>query len=84
MRRSTKSLTGHALGAAGVSEAIYSMLMVKNGYLAKSANLDDVLEEGKSMKMLTERYDGEVQRVMSNSFGFGGTNCCLIFDKYEE
>ena len=84
MRRSTKSLTGHALGAAGVSEAIYSMLMVKNGYLAKSANIDDVVEEGKSMKMLTERYDGEVGRVMSNSFGFGGTNCCLVIDKYTE
>merc|ERR1719454_99489 len=81
---STKSLTGHALGAAGVSEAIYSMLMMKNGYLAESANLDDVVEEGKDMKMLTKRHDGQVDRVMSNSFGFGGTNCCLVMDRYTE
>ena len=81
---STKSLTGHALGAAGVNEAIYSLLMLNNGYLAESANLDNVVEEGKDLKILTKRYDGDVNRVMSNSFGFGGTNCCLVFDKYTE
>jgi 3-oxoacyl-(acyl-carrier-protein) synthase len=81
---STKSLTGHALGAAGVCEAIYSLIMLNNNFLAESANLKNVVEEGKGMKMLTERYDGEVQRVMSNSFGFGGTNCCLVFDRYTE
>jgi len=81
---STKSLTGHALGAAGVSETIYSLLMLKNGYLAQSANIEELVEDGKDMKMLTERYDGDVHRAMSNSFGFGGTNCCLVFDKYTE
>jgi len=81
---STKSLTGHALGAAGVSEAIYSLIMANNDFLAESANLKDVVEEGKELKMLQSRYDGEVNRVMSNSFGFGGTNCCLVFDKYTE
>jgi len=81
---STKSLTGHALGAAGVSEAIYSLIMVNNNFLAESANLKDVVDDGKEMKMLQSRYDGEVNRVMSNSFGFGGTNCCLVFDKYTE
>ena len=81
---STKSLTGHALGAAGVCEAIYSMLMLNNNYLAESANLDDVVEEAKGLKMLTERAEGDFQRAMSNSFGFGGTNCCLVIDKYTE
>ena len=81
---STKSLTGHALGAAGVLEAIYSLLMVKKGFLAESANIDNVVDEGEGLKVLTERFDGDVQRVMSNSFGFGGTNCCLVFDKYTE
>ena len=81
---STKSLTGHALGAAGVCEAIYSLIMVNNNFLAESANLKDVVEDGKTLNMLTSRKDGEVNRVMSNSFGFGGTNCCLVFDKYKE
>ena len=81
---STKSLTGHALGAAGVHEAIYSLLMLNKGFLAESANLASPVEEAEGMKMLQSRYDGDVQRVMSNSFGFGGTNCCLVFDKYTE
>ena len=81
---STKSLTGHALGAAGVHEAIYSLLMVKNDFLAESANIHELAEEAVGMKMLTERKDGVVERVMSNSFGFGGTNCCLVFDRYAE
>merc|ERR1719331_936122 len=81
---STKSLTGHALGAACVCEAIYSLLMANNGFLAESANLKSVVEEAEGMNMLTSRYDGEVNRVMSNSFGFGGTNCCLVFDRYTE
>ena len=80
---STKSLTGHALGAAGVFEAIFSLLMVNKGFLAESANLNNVVEEAEGLKMLTSRFDGDVKRVMSNSFGFGGTNCCLVFDKYE-
>jgi len=81
---STKSLSGHALGAAGVHEAIYSLLMLNNDFLAESANIVDLVDEAEGMKILTERQDGPVSRVMSNSFGFGGTNCCLVFDKYTE
>ena len=79
---STKSITGHAVGAAGVHEAIYSLLMLNKDFLAESINIENIVEEGKDMKILRERYDGPVERVMSNSFGFGGTNCCLVFDKY--
>lgn len=81
---STKSLSGHALGAAGVHEAIYSLIMMNRGFLAESANIKDLVEEAEGMNILTARHEGEVSRVMSNSFGFGGTNACLIFDKYSE
>jgi len=81
---STKSLTGHGVGAAGVHEAIFSLVMLNKGFLAQSANIENLVEEGKDMKILTERYEGDVTRVMSNSFGFGGTNACLVFDKYTE
>ena len=79
---STKSLSGHALGAAGVHEAIYSLLMLERGFLAESANINDLVEEADGMNILTERKDVEASRVMSNSFGFGGTNACLVFDRY--
>ena len=65
-------------------EAIYSLLMLNNDFLAQSANLENPVDESEGMKLLAERVDGPVERVMSNSFGFGGTNCCLIFDKYME
>ena len=81
---STKSLSGHALGAAGVHEAIYTLLMMNNDFMAESANIEELVEEAEGMHILTERKDGEFKRAMSNSFGFGGTNCALIFDKYEE
>ena len=81
---STKSLSGHSLGAAGVHEAIYSLLMLDRGFLAQSANIENLVDEAEGMKVLTERYDGQAKRAMSNSFGFGGTNCCLIFDKLDE
>jgi len=81
---STKSLSGHSLAAAGVQEAIYTLLMVDNGFLAESAHISDLCEEAEGMKILTKRADTQAQRVLSNSFGFGGTNACLIFDKYEE
>lgn len=79
---STKSLSGHALGAAGVHEAIYSLIMLNNDFLAESANINELVDEAEGMNILTERKEGPVERVMSNSFGFGGTNCCLVFDKY--
>jgi 3-oxoacyl-(acyl-carrier-protein) synthase len=81
---STKSLSGHALGAAGVHEAIYSLLMINKGFLAESANINELVEEAEGMNILTERKEGEFNRVMSNSFGFGGTNACLVFDRYTE
>jgi len=81
---STKSLSGHALGAAGIHEAIYSLLMLNRGFLAESANINELVDEAEGMNILTKRHDGEVNRVMSNSFGFGGTNACLIFDRYTE
>mmetsp|Transcript_22058 Transcript_22058/g.52238 ORF Transcript_22058/g.52238 Transcript_22058/m.52238 type:complete len:459 (+) Transcript_22058:243-1619(+) len=81
---STKSLSGHSLGAAGVQEAIYSLLMMDNDFMAESANINELVDEAEGMNILTERKDGPFQRAMSNSFGFGGTNCALVFDKYLE
>lgn len=81
---STKSLSGHALGAAGVHEAIYSLLQMENDFMAESANIEELVDEAVGMNILTKRKDGGFTRAMSNSFGFGGTNCALIFDKYIE
>jgi 3-oxoacyl-[acyl-carrier-protein] synthase I len=81
---STKSLSGHSLGAAGVQEAIYTILMMENDFMAESANINDLVDEAEGMNILTKRKDGPFHRAMSNSFGFGGTNCALVFDKYEE
>eukprot|EP00584_Thalassiosira_punctigera_P002130 CAMPEP_0172531440 /NCGR_PEP_ID=MMETSP1067-20121228/4848_1 /TAXON_ID=265564 ORGANISM="Thalassiosira punctigera, Strain Tpunct2005C2" /NCGR_SAMPLE_ID=MMETSP1067 /ASSEMBLY_ACC=CAM_ASM_000444 /LENGTH=455 /DNA_ID=CAMNT_0013315819 /DNA_START=282 /DNA_END=1649 /DNA_ORIENTATION=+ len=81
---STKSLSGHALGAAGVHETIYTILMMNNDFMAESANIEELVDEAEGMNILTERKDGPFTRAMSNSFGFGGTNCALVFDKYEE
>lgn len=78
---STKSLSGHALGAAGVHEAIYSLIMLNNDFLAESANIEDLVDEAEGMNILRAREDRTVDRVMSNSFGFGGTNCALVFDR---
>jgi len=79
---STKSLTGHGIGAAGVQESIYTLLMMKNKFMAESKNIDTVLDEGKGMNILTHRRDEPFRRALSNSFGFGGTNSVLIFDGY--
>ncbi|MDH5360374.1 MAG: beta-ketoacyl-ACP synthase I [Gammaproteobacteria bacterium] len=82
---STKSLTGHALGAAGVNEAIYSLLMVENNFIAPSVNIDDIDPDADGMPIVTECIeDINLDRVMSNSFGFGGTNACLVFEKYKQ
>jgi 3-oxoacyl-[acyl-carrier-protein] synthase-1 len=81
---STKSLSGHALGAAGVHETIYTILMMNNDFMAESANIHDLVDEAEGMNILTKRKDGPFTRAMSNSFGFGGTNCALVFDKYED
>eukprot|EP00977_Amphora_coffeiformis_P015674 scaffold4623_cov171-Amphora_coffeaeformis.AAC.6 len=81
---STKSLSGHALGAAGVHEAIYTLIMMNNDFMAESANIKELVDEAEGMNILLKRKDGPFKRAMSNSFGFGGTNCALVFDKYEE
>jgi 3-oxoacyl-[acyl-carrier-protein] synthase-1 len=80
---STKSLSGHSLGAAGVQEAIYSLLMQQNDFIAASANIEELDPEAEGMPIAVQRHDGiDLQRVMSNSFGFGGTNASLVFQKY--
>lgn len=80
---STKSLTGHSLGATGVQEAIYSLLMLEHNFIAPSANIDNLDEQAKDLPIITERQDNvDITRVMSNSFGFGGTNSCLVFERY--
>jgi 3-oxoacyl-[acyl-carrier-protein] synthase-1 len=82
---STKSLSGHSLGAAGVQEAIYSLLMLENDFLAASANIETLDPEAEGMPILRERVDNAgLTTVMSNSFGFGGTNACLVFEKLED
>ena len=80
---STKSLTGHSLGATGVHEAIYCLLMMKNNFLSGSANIDELDENAKNCNILLETEENSnIEHVMSNSFGFGGTNATLIFSKY--
>jgi 3-oxoacyl-[acyl-carrier-protein] synthase I len=78
---STKSLTGHSLGAAGAQEAIYCLLMLNNGFAAKSANIESLDPEFADLPILLERSDKPLETVMSNSFGFGGTNGCLVMAK---
>jgi len=81
---STKSLTGHAQGAAGVQEAIYSLLMLEHGFLAASANIEELDPEAGNAPVLRERVDNaKLNCVLSNSFGFGGTNASLAFKRYE-
>ena len=80
---STKSLTGHSLGATGVHEAIYSLLMMKNNFISGSANIENLDDSAKDCNILLKtENDVEIENVMSNSFGFGGTNATLVFSKY--
>jgi 3-oxoacyl-[acyl-carrier-protein] synthase I len=78
---STKSLTGHSLGAAGAQEAIYCLLMLNNGFAAESANIETLDPEFADLPILLKRSDKPLETVMSNSFGFGGTNGCLVMAK---
>ena len=81
---STKSLTGHSLGATGVQEAIYCLLMMQNDFISASANVENPDAEAAGMPLVTKRMDGiKLNNVISNSFGFGGTNCTLAFSRYE-
>jgi len=79
---STKSLTGHSLGAAGVQEAIYSLLMLQNGFVCESAHIEELDEAFADVPIVRAREDKELNAVMSNSFGFGGTNATLVMKKY--
>ncbi|MBC7006699.1 beta-ketoacyl-ACP synthase I [Photobacterium sp. BZF1] len=79
----TKAMTGHALGAAGVHEAIYSTLMLDNSFIAPSINIDNLDAAAEGLDIVTEKRDQELKTVMSNSFGFGGTNATLVIKKYE-
>ncbi|TAL41019.1 MAG: beta-ketoacyl-ACP synthase I, partial [Methylovulum sp.] len=80
---STKSLTGHALGAAGVNEAIYSLLMMAENFLSASANIMRLDPGAEGIPIVRERQDNmTLNTIMSNSFGFGGTNATLVFQRY--
>tara|TARA_B100001113_G_scaffold151893_1_gene124449 strand:+ start:701 stop:1921 length:1221 start_codon:yes stop_codon:yes gene_type:complete len=81
MISSTKSLSGHSLGAAGVHESIYSLIMLENGFVAGSANIENLDEEAKNFPIIQKNKSYDLTRVLSNSFGFGGTNATLIFEK---
>jgi 3-oxoacyl-[acyl-carrier-protein] synthase-1 len=78
----TKSMTGHALGAAGVHEAIYSILMMQGGYIAPSINVRDLDPALRPEEIVTETRAAELDTIVSNSFGFGGTNASLALSKY--
>jgi 3-oxoacyl-[acyl-carrier-protein] synthase-1 len=81
---STKSLTGHSLGAAGVQEAIFSLLMMNNGFVCASANIDNLDPDFADVPIALERRDNtQLECVMSNSFGFGGTNATLVFRRHD-
>ena len=81
MISSTKSLSGHSLGAAGVQEAIYSLIMLEHGFITGSANIENRDEEAKDFPIIEKNESFNLERVLSNSFGFGGTNATLIFEK---
>jgi 3-oxoacyl-[acyl-carrier-protein] synthase-1 len=81
MISSTKSLTGHSLGAAGAQEAIYCLLMLNNGFLAESAHIENLDPAFEDLPILRKRVDKQVETAMSNSFGFGGTNGCLVMSR---
>ena len=81
---STKSLTGHSLGATGVQEAIYALLMMQDRFICASANIDTLDEQANGFDIVRQRRDDvDIKRVLSNSFGFGGTNACLVLDRFE-
>ena len=79
---STKSMTGHSLGATGAQEAIYSIMMINEGFIAPSINIDDLVDEAAGLEINQETREQKLNSVMSNSFGFGGTNATLILSKY--
>ena len=81
---STKSLSGHALGAAGVNESIYSLLMLQNDFVAESVNIENLDEEAIGLPIVRKTKSVKLNRILSNSFGFGGTNACLVFERFSK
>ena len=79
---STKSMTGHSLGATGAHEAIYSIMMINNSFIAPTINVNKLCDEAKDLDIVTETRDCEVNNILSNSFGFGGTNASLVLSKF--
>ena len=80
----TKAMTGHALGAAGVNEAIYSILMMENDFIAPSINVETLDEAAAGLDIVTERREQTINTIMSNSFGFSGTNATLVMRRYND
>jgi len=79
---STKSMTGHSLGATGVQEAIYSIMMMREKFIAPSINIDELCDEANGLNIATQTLEKDISAVLSNSFGFGGTNASLVISKY--
>lgn len=79
---STKSMSGHSLGAAGVHEAIYCLLMMENGFIAPSINIETLDAQAEGLDIVQQARTADIEQVMSNSFGFGGTNASLVFKRY--
>jgi 3-oxoacyl-[acyl-carrier-protein] synthase-1 len=79
---STKSMTGHSLGATGVQEAIYSIMMIREKFIAPSINIDELCDEADGLNIATQTLEKDISSVLSNSFGFGGTNASLVISKY--
>jgi 3-oxoacyl-[acyl-carrier-protein] synthase-1 len=79
---STKSMTGHSLGATGVQEAIYSIMMMREKFIAPSINIDELCDEAEGLNIATQTLEKDISAVLSNSFGFGGTNASLVISKY--
>jgi 3-oxoacyl-[acyl-carrier-protein] synthase-1 len=81
---STKSLTGHSLGATGAQEAIYSILQMNNGFIAESAHIEEIDPDVADAPIVRGRMDNQkIERALSNSFGFGGTNATLVFQRHD-
>ena len=80
---STKSMTGHSLGATGVQEAIYAIMMLKENFIAPSINIDELCDEAEGINIATETIEKNINSVLSNSFGFGGTNASLVISNYK-
>jgi len=81
---STKSLSGHSLGAAGVHEAIYCLIMMEQGFIAGSANIENLDPSAEGLPIVRQSRDAQLRTVMSNSFGFGGTNASLVLRRWAE